>query len=108
MSIKLRQELERRIIRAIVKEALAVGITVSVYDGEEWTVKNSEKLSDIMKAVMTTDEDTLRFNRCSGERIGDVLLVYGNDGWDVIADHTESIAMNNILAPGNAIANRYA
>lgn len=108
MSIKLRQELELRIIRAIIKEALAVGITVSVYDGEEWTVKNSEKLSDIMKAVMTTDEDTLRFNTCSGERIGDVLLVYGNDGWDVIADHTESIAMNNILAPGNAIANRYA
>jgi hypothetical protein len=104
MSVKLRQELERKIVRAIVKQALAIGGTVSVYDSEEWTVKKSDSMADIMGAIMTTDEDMLRIYNGSGERIGDVFLIYGNDGWDVISDHTDSAAMDELLAPAFRIA----
>ena len=108
MSIKLRQELERRIVRAIAKEAIRLGYTVSVCDGEDWTVKSADKVSKVMSAIMTTDMDTLRIRGISGNHIGDVMLVYGNDGYDVIADHHSSEAMDEVLAPANKIADRYA
>jgi hypothetical protein len=107
MSVKLRQDLERRIVNAIAQEAIRTGHTVSVFDGEEWTVTKSTKLSDIMGAIMTTDEDMLRIRNTAGQRIGDVMLIYGNDGYDVIADHHSSEAMDAILAPANELADRY-
>jgi hypothetical protein len=108
MSIKLRQELERRIVKAVVTEALLTGHTVSVFDGEETTVNKSAKLADIMGAIMTTDEDALYIWNAEGKHIGTVILIYGNEGYDVIADYSANPAIEAILAPANAIAESYA
>ena len=108
MNVANRQRLERRIVRAAVAEALRTGHKVSVNDGEVWTVSKSTDLAEIMGAVMTTDEDKLRIYDARGERIGDVWLVYGNDGYDVIADYHDNPEMETVLKPAFKIADRYA
>ena len=88
---------EARIARKIVKDALANGWTVSVYDGEEWTVKSSTDSRAILEAMCSTDSDVLRLRDASGESIGNIWLVWGNDE-DVISDHSDSEAMADFMA----------
>lgn len=102
MRVEQRMQIEKRIARHAVKAALAAGYAVSVHDGGEWCVKRSRELSTIMDALMSTDSDTLLFRDAQGARIGTVDLVYGNDGYDVIADH--SMSLEGLLAPTTAYA----
>ena len=97
MNVEQRQSIERRIVGNLVKIGLDRGYDISLNDGEEWTVKNSKVFDEIMSAIMTTDEDLLLFRGLAGERIGTVFLVYGNDGWDVIADHTANDAIDILV-----------
>ena len=75
MSVAMRQEIERKIVQAIADEAIRTGHTVSVNDGEVWTVSKSTDPAEIMGAVMTTDEDKLRIYDARGERIGVAQIV---------------------------------
>jgi hypothetical protein len=91
------------IVHTLVKEALKRGYTVSVYDSEEWTVNKSTNENEIREALFTTDMDTLKLRHADGSNIGNILLVYGNDGPDVVSDyHTapeiEAI-MDEIITP---------
>ena len=88
---------EARIARKIVKDALANGWTISVNDGEEWTVKNSTDSRTILEAMCSTDSDVLRLRDAAGEAIGNIWLVWGNDE-DLISDHTDSEAMADFMA----------
>ena len=88
---------EARIARKIVKDALANGWTVSVNDGEEWTVKSSTDSRAILEALCTTGCDVLRLHDASGEAIGNIWLVWGNDE-DLISDHSDSEAMADFMA----------
>ena len=88
---------EARIARKIVKDALANGWTVSVNDGEEWTVKRSTDSRAILAALCSTDSDTLRLRDAAGERVGDIMLVWGNDE-DLITDHSDNDATNAFMA----------
>lgn len=87
-----RIEVEGKICRKLVCHALAHGYAVSVNDGEEWVVKKSTSLSEVMNALFTTDMDYIRFYAISAnhtaveKRIGQVTLIYGNDGNDVMSD----------------------
>jgi hypothetical protein len=93
---------ERRIISRILKDALAAGYTVSVFDGEEWPVKSSTKLGEITAEIAATDETTLRFRK-DGASIGSLLLVHGN-GCDVICDYTATDAMEALMSGAEALA----
>jgi hypothetical protein len=86
LDLAKRIETEGRICSRLVKHALASGYTVSVNDSEEWTVIKSTSYREVMEALFTTDQDTLLFRDADGNRLGTVLLVYGNDGYDVMAD----------------------
>lgn len=88
---------EARIARKIVKDALANGWTISINDGEEWTVKNSTDSRTILDAMCSTDSDVLRLRDAAGEAIGNIWLVWGNDE-DVISDHSDSEAMADFMA----------
>ena len=83
----LRHRHERAIAERLITDAIAQGYQVSVSDGEEWTVKRSTDSKAIMAALFSTDEDYIRIRK-EGEEgsIGQFALIYGNDGWDVIAD----------------------
>src|SRR3954467_3024567 len=92
MSVRMRQFVERQVIGAFVKQALAAGHNLSVNDGEETTLRNSKDFGAIMGALMTTDEDHLyvdaRFNKGRvSDMLGEVACIYGNDGYDVISDY---------------------
>lgn len=84
---------EGKIFRKTVTEAIAAGYTVSLCDGEEWTVKKSTDKTAIIEAAFSTDEDILRLRRADGSAIGNLWFIYGNDGYDVISDYTASEEM---------------
>jgi hypothetical protein len=85
---------ERRTATRLVAAALAAGYTVSVYDGEEYTVKRSRESKKILEALASTEADTLVIRDSAGERVGDLCLIWGNDetGSELIADHTDNAA----------------
>ena len=112
MTVKERQRIERRIVTAVIKSALAAGLSVDVDDGEEWALIRSTDQSAILKALFTTDEEVVQFHNAAGERVGTVYFVYGNDGYDVISDHSAPTSrcgpdsLDPLLAEANKIAER--
>lgn len=91
-------EMEERICVSLVTELLAQGFFISVFDGEEMALSKSNDPVKILHAMCSTDEDTLYVYRDNGtgmeqyQCIGKFFLVYGNDGWDVIADQSAAIS----------------
>jgi hypothetical protein len=78
---------ERKVIRALCKAALAKGFTLSYNDGEEWAVKRTSKLSDIMAEVHSTDEGLLLIRDSEAKKRANFYLIYGNSPDEVIADY---------------------
>lgn len=89
MSVAIRQRVERSIARKCIAALLRAGFEISVNDGEETTVKSSTKRREIFAAMFSTDQDYLLVHKAGVEtHFGWVRFIYGNDGWDVISDHT--------------------
>ena len=99
----LRRDNERQILEKLVDDALAVGCTVSVYDGEDWPLKRSQDRAAILEATRSTDADVLAFYGVDGEKIGNVWLIYGND-YDLISDCSEGEALQALLNGAEALA----
>jgi len=106
VNLETRIKIEKRIAKTIAETALARGYMVSVHDGEEYSLKRSKNLKEIMAVLHSTDEDTFIFRNEAGERIGSVYLVYGNCGWDVICDHAANAETDSLLQPAFAIADK--
>jgi hypothetical protein len=104
MNIATRQMIERGIAKRVVRSAIEAGYTVSLHDGGEYTVKRSRKLSEVVGAMFTVDEERLEIRNADGGLIGTVWFVYGNDGHDAINDHTESDTMRKLLSDAVAYA----
>lgn len=96
------------IVDSIVSTALARGFCISVHDGEAWSLKKCTDKATIWENLAQTESgDSLRFRLiATGEVIGTVWLIYEN-GVDVIADHSESVAMAGLLAPAFNLANGF-
>lgn len=82
---------------AIIDLALGRGYVVSVCDGAEWTVKKSADRVAILTALVSTDNDTLRFRDCHGEPVGSVWCIYGNGPGETFADYTDNPATENLV-----------
>ena len=95
---------EYAIMSATVDALLAAGFPLTVFDGEEDTVKASRDREAILNALRTTDDDYLIVE--DGSKTKWVRFVYGNSGWDVINDYSTSL--ERILAPVNALADSLA
>jgi hypothetical protein len=95
-----RIEMERRMASALVKACLERGYWVSVNDGGEWVVKHSRSYQRVMEALYSTDLDLVRISKLDDEGAikgaGTFHLIYGNDGYDLIADHSDNEACNAI------------
>ncbi|BAR61882.1 hypothetical protein NK6_8735 [Bradyrhizobium diazoefficiens] len=83
-------EMERKIARQIIDDGIAAGYTIDVYDGEETVLKRSIDPEAIIAAMFSTDSDMLIFHE-GDRRKGSVWFVYGNTGWDVVADYSTSL-----------------
>lgn len=81
--------IEHKIAVCLIINALALpGATISVNDGEEWTVKESNDIGKVWAALATTDSDVLRVHLPDGTT-GSVVLIWGN-GVDLISDWTDN------------------
>jgi len=91
---------EAAVAKRVIRECLKQGYTVSVHDGEEWAVKQSDDFDAIFDAVGETDSDTLRLRKGANKPTGELYLIWGNaaDGSELLADHTDNEAMNAIYS----------
>ena len=87
-----RQDIERRIAIATIKDLHNAGFSISVNDGEEVTVEKSLDQTEVLDAMFSTDEDYLiAHDAKTGIQQGWVRFIYGNDGWDAVNDYTTSL-----------------
>jgi len=85
-----RQEMERAIAGRFAQTVIDAGLTISVDNGEYISLRKSSDVDAVIKDLMACDMDWLHVH--DGEkRIGTLLLVYGNDGYDVICDYSVSL-----------------
>jgi hypothetical protein len=89
---------ERKIVSSVIDSALARNYTISVYDGEEYSLKRSTDKSEILKALASTESDVLHFRTEHGARIGWVWLIYGN-GEDIISDWSDNKETDELVKP---------
>jgi hypothetical protein len=85
--VKKRVLAEARVVKLFCETMIAAQFSISLYDGEEWTVKRSTDVNKIMEAIQTTDMDNLRVRAPCGEHMGDCLFIYGNSASEVINDY---------------------
>lgn len=93
---KYTNPVEAVLAKRLLDKALKRGWRVSVYDGEEWTVKQSADRQTILDALATTEADTLLFRDADGQKIGRVWLIWGN-GEDLISDSSDVPALNELI-----------
>jgi hypothetical protein len=98
MNLQTRIAIEKRIARKLVSAIIAGGFVISVFDGEDYPVKKSANVKDVMAGMFGVDEEHILIRRpLDGGLIGSVFLVYGNDGFDVICDY--SVSLEELIRP---------
>jgi len=96
------KEIEKQVIFTLVNECMNRGYRVSIWDGGEWVLESSASKTRIMQNLGHSEEEVLRITE-DGKLVGKVLLVYGNEPYYVISDHTSNPAMDELLAPVEAL-----
>lgn len=86
--VKPRRHVEYLIVHALITVLLNRGYTLSLQRDGKFNVNASIKA---MAEVFACDEETLYVHDKSHIIFGWVKLVYGNDGYDVISDHTTNL-----------------
>lgn len=107
MSVKMRQEVERKIADAFITQALAVGYTININNGgdENELPKPTTDKELVLKTMFATDEEHLLLYK-GKKKVGWVYFVYGNDGWDVISDYTTNL--DAIMTEADKISKHYS
>lgn len=128
MKLEARIAIEKRIVKHLVKELLDLKFMVSIYDGEEVAIKRSTDLNAIMAETMACDVEWIEVWRLRLDtdkplsdalhpksalrkftHVGNIMLVYGNDGYDVINDYHTSLeqCMPKTLALVDELATKH-
>lgn len=89
-ALKRRISIEGRIAKKAIEEFLKAGYTLGVNDGNELVISNSVDAKAVYKAMQSVDEEHLIVYK-DGKRFGWLFFVYGNSGYDVIADYTTNL-----------------
>ena len=104
------QQLEGAIMAQVILDALVAGYSISVDDGEDEHMPQ-QTLGDILAIMGATDcGDWLRFADPAnqGKRVGWIHFIYGNDGYDVIADYSANPATETLLANAERLTDALA
>lgn len=83
--MSITKQIDYKIANFLVTYLLSKGCRLTVNDGEKNVLVKSRDLKKIMGSLNTTDATRLMIWRNS-ERLGSVLLIFGNDGYDLISD----------------------
>ena len=77
----------------LVKHALSMGCTVSVWDGEEWQEKHSTSYKAIIDAIESVEEAALTIRQL-GKAVGFASVsAYGLEDDETVTDYSESSFM---------------
>jgi hypothetical protein len=110
MSVRARQEIECRIVLALIRSLIAADYFISINNGEDKPTRPSQDVEAIARLMMACDEETLIVSKKgSGNRfdkVGWFELVYGNDGHDVIHNCTGNLVPH--MAATEALSDYYA
>lgn len=79
----------------LVKHSLNKGFTVSVFDGEEWQIKRSNKYQAIINAIESVDQSELRIRDKEGVSMGWALVLCGLADNETVADFSCNEFMDN-------------
>jgi hypothetical protein len=98
-SVRPRARMELKIVNRIIAEAKAKGYTLKVWDGYE---EEGNTDYDVKTAIF--DLDSARVEVFNGDKqwIGNILLVFGNDGYDLVSDYHTSL--DEFIAPVEELA----
>jgi hypothetical protein len=112
------RELEDKIVRHFVRDALAAGYVLSVsleqgHDVEDMLLGSNDE-AKIMEAALAGDSSHIFVHKADEPFVEDgavncvgwVLLVFGNDGYDVISDYTTNL--DKLILDTIELAEQYA
>lgn len=104
MNVEKRQEIERKVVRRLIRTMKAHGWPVFyVDDGGDTVACQTEK--EAMDTVFSVDESTIAFRKPAYAKTPAmtcfVSIILGNDGWDCISDYSytdefEAIMRNEV------------
>jgi hypothetical protein len=89
--IRQRIIVERAVVRKAVADLIAAGNWIRVFYGAEegFGCARTDNVDVVMEAIGACDEEYMYvFPNSSDRSIGSVFLVYGNEGWTVIANNS--------------------
>lgn len=72
----------------LIKHALSLGCTVSVWDGEEWQVKRSTSYKAIVEAVESVEEAALRIRQQDAIIGSAAVSAFGLEDDETVIDHS--------------------
>jgi hypothetical protein len=84
-----RARIELRIVRRLLRELKREGYTVRIDDGGETTIVTDE--GEALALLFNLDVASLYVDKAGSLARSWIYLVFGNDGWDVIADYSTSL-----------------
>lgn len=86
-----RQQTERRIVTAVIDRLLHENFELALNNGgDDFEVDYTRDRQQLLNSIMLTDDEYLHVRR-NEVFFGWVRFIYGNDGWDVIADNTSNL-----------------
>ena len=109
MTLANRIALEKRIVTAVVQDAIVAGYDLQVYgDGEDFTPRTTD--AETIISTLTDLDDAfpkLRLPQTDdAHHVHWIRFVFGNDGWDVISDYTVSLDETTVLKRADAISDK--
>lgn len=101
-------DIEQDIIARIINDAIYRGYSIDHHNGEHYTIAYSRNVDAIMSKINQCDEESLIIRDHNLKAIGGIQLIYGNDGHDVIADHSDNDLINELLTGALELAEEYS
>lgn len=91
-SVRTRRLIELAIVRRMITDFVKLGYTITVDGDDDEAVRRCVDEASIMDAVFAVDDCWVYVHdKPKGKAFAWVRLILGNDGWDVISDHTVNL-----------------
>lgn len=82
----------------LIKNALAKGYVISVFDGEEWDVKKSKSYKEIKDSIESVEVAQIRIrSEDDGYLIGWAQIIPDLEPDETVADFTDNEPMHDLL-----------
>lgn len=88
--------IETEITKKLIQATLDRGLTISVYDEEEYVLLNSKNPDRILGSTGHSDLTSFRLKNDIKHHVGTFVLIHGNDE-DVISDYSDNALCDEIF-----------